>query len=218
MNRRTLLAVLAAAMAALGWLALRREGDAMPPVGPARSDEASWRALLAELSELAIADPQIRPHLTEAQVAQRWLGEKPASEAAIASTEARLGIRLPSSYRGFLAVSNGWHYPSSFIGRVRPVEQLAPFVAENRDWAVIYAAAGDHVGRHIPTTIQLSRYEHDAGDDALMLLAPAALSATGEMEAWFFANWVPGANVHLSFWHLMVAERESLRYIAARRH
>ncbi len=189
----------------------------MPPIGPARTDEESWRGLLTELSALAIADPDIRPHLPAAQVARRWLGAPPAEEAAIAATEATLGIRLPASYRGFLRVSNGWHFPSSFVGRVRPVEQLAPFAAENRDWAAIYAAIGDHVGRHILTTLQISRYDHMEGDDAVMLLAPAALSAAGEMEAWFFANWVPGANVYPSFWHLMIAERDSLAFIAARR-
>lgn len=217
MTRRAILALLAAVAAGLGWFGLRRGGGSMPPIGPARTDEASWRALLAELSALAIADPLIRPRLTAEQVERRWLGEPPASEAAIAATEARLGIRLPASYRAFLRVSNGWHHPSSFVGLVSPVEGLAPFVAENRDWAVVYADIGDHVGRHVLTTLQLSRFDHEGGDDAVMLLAPAALSLAGEMEAWFFANWVPGANVYPSFWHLMVAEVESLKFIASRR-
>ncbi len=189
----------------------------MPPIGPVSTDEASWRALLEELSALAIADPLIRPRLTAGQVERRWLGEPAASEAQIAAAEARLGIALPVSYRAFLRVSNGWNHPSSFIGRIRPVEEIAPFVAANRDWAVIYASPGDHVGRHILATLQLSRFDHKQEDDAVMLLAPAALSVAGEMEAWFFANWVPGANVYPSFWHLMVAEVESLKFIAARR-
>ena len=33
-----------------------------------------------------------------------------ATEEAVASTEARLGFRLPESYRGFLLASNGWPY------------------------------------------------------------------------------------------------------------
>ncbi|MGG5818156.1 SMI1/KNR4 family protein [Falsiroseomonas sp. HW251] len=217
MIRRAILAMLAAIAAGLGWFALHNGGGSMPPIGPARADEASWRALLAELSALAIADPLIRPRLTPAQVEARWLGEPPATEEEIAAAEARLGIRLPGSYRGFLRVSNGWNHPSSFIGRVRPVQEIAPFVAENRDWAVVYADIGDDVSRHILATLQISRFDHDGGDDAVMLLAPAALSAAGEMEAWFFANWVPGAHVHPSFWHLMVAEVESLKYIAASR-
>lgn len=37
------------------------------------------------------------------------LGRPGAAEAAIAAAEERLGRRLPPSYRGFLAVSDGWH-------------------------------------------------------------------------------------------------------------
>jgi len=33
-----------------------------------------------------------------------------ATEDAVASTEAQLGLRLPESYRGFLLASNGWPY------------------------------------------------------------------------------------------------------------
>jgi len=33
-----------------------------------------------------------------------------ATEEAVANTEARLGFRLPESYRGFLLASNGWPY------------------------------------------------------------------------------------------------------------
>jgi len=227
-NRRSFLAILAAATG-LGWLGLRGGGGGVPIIpGPARTDEESWRKLLAELSGLAIADPEIRPLLTGEQVARRWLGEPPAEEEEIATAERRLGTRLPGSYRAFLRVSNGWHHPSSFVGLVSPVAAVAPFAQANRDWAMAYVApslaataAGalrpDPVGQHILGTLQLSRYDHEAGDDAVMLLNPATLSAAGEMEAWFFANWVPGANIYPSFWHLMVAERDSLRYIASRR-
>ena len=165
-NRRSFLAILAAATG-LGWLGLRGGGGGVPIIpGPARTDEESWRKLLAELSGLAIADPEIRPLLTGEQVARRWLGEPPAEEEEIATAERRLGTRLPASYRAFLRVSNGWHHPSSFVGLVSPVAAVAP-----------------------------------SGDDAVMLLNPVTLSAAGEMEAWFFANWVPGANIYPSFWH-----------------
>ena len=33
-----------------------------------------------------------------------------ATEETVAHTEARLGFRLPESYRGFLLASNGWPY------------------------------------------------------------------------------------------------------------
>ncbi|HYF07753.1 MAG TPA: SMI1/KNR4 family protein, partial [Acetobacteraceae bacterium] len=143
MARRSLLVLLGAAAALLlawfGWRggASQRGTAAMPP-GPARVDEESWRALLQDLADLAIADPQIRPRLTPEQVERRWLGEPPAGEEQIAAAERRLGLRLPPSYRAFLRVTNGWHHPSSFVGMIHPVERIAPFLAENRDWAMAY--------------------------------------------------------------------------------
>jgi SMI1 / KNR4 family (SUKH-1) len=46
--------------------------------------------------------------VSAAQRETRWLGCEPASEQLLAETEDRLGVRLPSSYRNFLLVSNGW--------------------------------------------------------------------------------------------------------------
>jgi hypothetical protein len=209
-----MLATMAAAAAGLGRFGWRG-GGAMPAIGPARSDAESWRALLAGLSALAIAGPGMRPRPTAAQ--RSWPGEPPAEEGEIAATEARLGIRLRASHRGVLRVSNGWHFPSSFVGPIRPVARLAPFVEENRDRALIHAGIGDRVACHVLATLQLSRRDHEAGDDGAMLLAPAAPSVIGEAEAWLFANGVPGANVHPSFWRVMAAERHSLRFIASRR-
>jgi hypothetical protein len=37
------------------------------------------------------------------------LGRGPASEEAVLAAEARLGVRLPPSYRSFLLTSNGWN-------------------------------------------------------------------------------------------------------------
>ena len=146
--------------------------------------------------------------------------------AAIAATEARLGLLLPPSYKGFLRVSDGWHRPSPAVGLLRPVAQVAPFLAENRDWAMALAAPPvplpdgpppDHVQRHILGTLQLSRYDRAAGDGAVLLLNPGSTAAgTGEMEAWFLGTGAAGTTVHPSFWHLMAAEREALRFIRDR--
>lgn len=49
----------------------------------------------------------------------------------------------------------------------------------------------------------------DLGDSAIYLLNPLAISPEGEWEAWFFANWNPGAVRYRSFWELILAEYES---------
>jgi hypothetical protein len=53
-----------------------------------------------------------------------WMGFKPASAAAIAATEERLGRRLPPSLRTFYEVSNGWGMIGRFIFDVLPVEEI----------------------------------------------------------------------------------------------
>lgn len=91
---------------------------------PAQTDPAKWRALLQELSDLAIADEQVREWLTEEQIESRWLGETPATEEQIVEAERRLGVRLPPSYRAFLKVSNGWNHPSHFVVRLAGTEEI----------------------------------------------------------------------------------------------
>jgi hypothetical protein len=46
----------------------------------------------------------------------------------------------------------------------------------------------------------------DWGDSAICLLNPQVVTPEGDWEAWFFANWLPGANRYRSFWELMQAE------------
>ena len=61
---------------------------------------SGWSVELAERGRLTTPPDSRQP----------WAGEPPATEAAIAAVEARLGFRLPSSYREFLLVSDGWAF------------------------------------------------------------------------------------------------------------
>ncbi len=47
--------------------------------------------------------------------------------------------------------------------------------------------------------------------DGVLLLNPQVVSDDGEMDAWFFAAWLPGATRYPSFWELMQGERERYR-------
>ena len=49
----------------------------------------------------------------------------------------------------------------------------------------------------------------DIGDSAIFLLNPKVLTPDGEWEAWFFGNWLPGANRYRSFAELMEDEYHS---------
>ncbi len=95
------------------------------------------------------------------------------------------------------------------------------FRVENEDWVEIYRetgakkpdadyyAYGDggadyHLAGHMRSLVQISDV-----DDGVYLLNPKAVTPDGEWEAWFFANWVPGARRFPSFAHLMLHEYRS---------
>ena len=52
-----------------------------------------------------------------------------------------------------------------------------------------------------------------ASDSAIYLLNPKVVTPDGEWEAWFFANWLPGAARYRSFVELMQAEYRSFRQL-----
>ncbi|MFH8442012.1 SMI1/KNR4 family protein [Streptomyces sp. NPDC018026] len=77
-----------------------------------------WRPFLAEWSgEWADCLPEGETQSADDAAARRsrWLGFPPADEARVAAAEARLGLRLPPSYREFLMVSDGWRHAGGFV-------------------------------------------------------------------------------------------------------
>lgn len=196
-----------------------------PPTGDATGGrtEAEWRTLLQQLSDLAIADYETRSMLTSEQIANRWLGEPPASDEGIAAAERRLGIALPPSYKAFLRASNGWNHPIPFIRRLAPVEKIGwlrdvdpEFIRcwrEGTDYArqQFGAPAKSAPDDDLEKTLVI-KLPHEEDDAAFYMLNPVRVT-NGELEAWFFSNWNPGARAYRSFWDLMVAQRESFREI-----
>ncbi len=66
-----------------------------------------WTALLADLNRLVQKCPASRQLISDDALARGWLGYPPADAAKLDDLERRLGVRLPPSYRGFLAISDG---------------------------------------------------------------------------------------------------------------
>ncbi|MFJ4368927.1 SMI1/KNR4 family protein [Streptomyces chartreusis] len=78
----------------------------------------NWRSFLLRWSgEWAdsLPDDEARGEDDEAAWQARWLGFPPASEERIAAMEERLGRRMPTSYREFLKVSDGWRHAGGFV-------------------------------------------------------------------------------------------------------
>ena len=150
----------------------------------------SWRRLLEELSEFRLTDPLLKARLPQDKVASGWLGELGAGEEQVRALEKRLGRALPPSYRAFLLASNGFHL-ASFIQRLYRADEVDWFRVHNADWAKAYRDTYPGLG----DCLQVSAI----GDAAVVLLNPKVVSADGEWQTYFFANWIPGARPYRSF-------------------
>jgi hypothetical protein len=176
---------------------------------------ASWSKELMATDLAACVDPP--PLSTD------WLGFDPATGLDIAHLEGRLGVMLPPSYKSFLLTTNGWRATTAFIHRVRPAAEVDWFRVENEQWAEIYQESGSeeddedyyryseagapgHRADHMSSLLQIS----DVGD-GVYLLNPLAVTPDGEWEAWFFSNWVPGAERYPSFGHLLIHDFTTFR-------
>lgn len=192
-----------------------------------------WNTFLAQFSRELLADRDLRKQLPAAVVQSGWLGFEPATVAEITELESRLGTTLPDSYKRFFAASNGWRDSGSFIYEVFPTAQVAWFRDLNQDWIDAYVEPSegmpqvsleDHCNygptqnccnfrvEYLQSALQISA----EGDSAVYLLNPEIQTPDGEWEAWFFANWNPGANRYRSFRKMM--EQELSSFVQLRDH
>ncbi len=150
-----------------------------------------------------------------------WLGSPGATEVQIAQAESRLGKSLPSSYRSFLKVTNGWHLRSSSWYKILPIEEVELFRVRNQDWIDIYTEelSGNlppiddedyfvYGDRQDTATMRVEYLEHcieiSQDDDlSIYLLNPQVMVDGVEWEAWFFASWIAGAVRYRSFEEMM---------------
>jgi hypothetical protein len=194
----------------------------------------NWHDLLNKFSKAFLNSVTRHDYedLSESITASGWLGYLGASEAQIAAAEARLGRSLPPSYREFLKISNGWRNWGAFIDKLWSAEEVDWFVVRNASWVGVWADGGDDLEdlpddeyfvygddqdpvfmrhEHLKTALEVS----DVGDSAIMLLNPQVITPDGEWEAWFFANWLPGARRYRSFWDMLHDEHLSFLEIEA---
>lgn len=207
---------------------MRLERSPRPRRAPQRSPRQEvdsrfpWRRLLEEWSRQWLQIEEFVLLQPDDVVKSGWLGASGASENEIQTLEARLGRRIPPSYRAFLATSNGFRGGGPSIARIRPAEEVRPFIEEERDWVQIWTESEDtelspeeHLASrdsdgvfrtaYLRAAIQVS----DVLDSTVYLLSPDVVDEEGEWEAWLFASWLPGARRYRSFWDLLQAEHAS---------
>jgi hypothetical protein len=198
----------------------------------------NWDSFLRRWSQEALtALGQDQSTLPPEAIASGWLGYPGATDEQIAAAEARLGISLPPSYRNFLQVSNGWPQTTPFIYRIWSVEEIDWFPARHQDWIdaflerhgnepidpynasapapsvpdrqyFVYGAEQDCSQirvEYLHRALEIS----EKGDSAIYLLNPEIITKEGEWEAWFFCDWLPGADRYPSFQTMMQAEYEN---------
>lgn len=198
----------------------------------------NWERFLKRWSrEMIAAIVRDQGHLPPAILRSEWLGYPGATEQQIAQAEARLGTSLPSSYRAFLKVSNGWRRTPLFSNQLWSTEEIEWFAVRNQAWIddflakfaspttasanskvappsvpdeayFVYGEAQDCSQirpEYLQTALEISQH----GDGAIYLLNPQVVTPDGEWEAWFFGDWLPGADRYPSFQDMMQAEYES---------
>ncbi|MBE9066068.1 SMI1/KNR4 family protein [Leptolyngbya cf. ectocarpi LEGE 11479] len=194
----------------------------------------NWSEFLTQWSQDILESTQDKsPGEQEPQQAP-WLGYAGATEEQISAAEARLGMTLPPSYRAFLKTSNGWQETTPFIKHLWSVDKITRFAANHpawlRQWIKRYYdnSSSDTNGASSPSTLSDEDYfvygddqdcRHirmnyletaleisEVNDNAIYLLNPDVTTEDGEWEAWFLADWLPGADRYPSFRELMQAE------------
>ncbi|HEY9596404.1 MAG TPA: SMI1/KNR4 family protein [Cyanophyceae cyanobacterium] len=198
----------------------------------------NWERFLKRWSqELLESMGQESSNLPLEVIQSGWLGYPGATEEQIARTEACLETTLPPSYREFLKITNGWRQTTPFIYKLWSTDQLEWFSIRRHNWIdafvkrytdnydhylathkktpsipdeeyFVYGDAQDCSKlrvEYLSTALEIS----DQGDSAIYLLNPEVITEDGEWEAWFFGDWLPGADRYHSFCDMMQAEYEN---------
>ena len=169
--------------------------------------------------------PQLLERLEALARLGRWGDEttarrEPADEVSLSQAEQRLGVALPDSYKRFLRCTNGYGGFGLPPQDLRSVERIDWFRTEEQEWIEtwddhgirvpdeIYLDYGNDQNQifirteYLRSTLQIS----DVFDGAVYLLNPEIKTPAGEWEAWFLANWLPGALRYPSFYELVLEQ------------
>ncbi|MEV6138967.1 SMI1/KNR4 family protein [Nocardia sp. NPDC051990] len=147
-----------------------------------------WKPWLSRWSEewIRSTDPT---ELDVEVLRDRWLGFAPATLAAVAAAEARIGRSLPPSYRDFLLTTDGWRETGGFVWRMRDTSNLGWL----RD-----------IEPHWEWWNDLDEPDPDASDDnpfrrgllisleadsGILFLDPGDVDDTGEWAAYSLFSW-----------------------------
>ncbi|WP_406684374.1 SMI1/KNR4 family protein [Seonamhaeicola sp. MEBiC1930] len=143
-------------------------------------------SLLKQISEKAIELADFE--FSQGQTENKWLGTKPCSETEIKLTEERLGIELPTDFKEFLLITNGFFAPNDFEPTFEPINKID--FLKNIDSYVIEAYSIDGI-ENIGKQLEKSIIVGGINQEQYFLLVPPN-STSDKWKYWKFANWYPG--------------------------
>ncbi len=175
-----------------------------------------WRRYLAEYSVdvLRVARNDELHEVSDEQRSAAWLGFGGADEGLLAALEQRLDVRLPPSYRSFLAASDGWLNIGPFMWTMRTSGDVGWLRDADTDlWEILRNEAAPDETALVDRALLVS----GDGDAQYWLLDPGDVSAEGEWAAYVWASWYPGLGDRFdSFAALVDAERRSFEVLSGR--
>ncbi|WP_131736107.1 SMI1/KNR4 family protein [Actinomadura roseirufa] len=149
-----------------------------------------WKPWLTRWSQEWVSSAD--PAELDSEVARAsWLGFAAASPEDVAAVEARIGVRLPPSYRDFLLTTDGWRNAGMFVWRMRDTSTLGwlrdiePFWGEG--WEEFYdeGVEGEEASNPFDQALMISQ-EADAG---ILFLDPTDVDENGEWAAYSHFSW-----------------------------
>lgn len=189
-----------------------------------------WTLFLARWSKELLASENVEYYqLPFNAIASGWLGYPGAADEQLASAESRLGRVLPTSYREFLKVTNGWSLTGTCcVDKWWSASEIDWYYIRHanvvNDWIegeqrsggplpdeayFVYGEAQTNMIRaeYLKAALEIT----DVSEGSVYLLNPQVVNSDGEWEAWFFADWLPGAERYPSFWELMQGEHKKFK-------
>ncbi|MFG2511271.1 SMI1/KNR4 family protein [Streptomyces sp. NPDC048584] len=153
-----------------------------------------WQQFLRRWQEEWVPGEDDVEDLSEGGVtlADLALAAAPATEAQVAAAEERLGVRLPPSYRRFLAASNGWRLDEGSVHRLGAAHEIDWF-GDPFDMTPLYEQG--LTGRSTEEEVLLAgmwrralRLETDS-DMSYALLDPGDTNEDGEWALYVYKGW-----------------------------
>ena len=159
-----------------------------------KQELSQMKELLQEISINAIELGYVNAKLSPKQLEAKWLGFEPATSEAIHKLEKRLGIELPSDYKAFMQLTNGFLFAIGVDPSFCAVEKVAYLKKTDPYLIEVWSAPGTaDIGEKLKTAIQVGGFDEE---QYFYLIPPS--KENPNWEYWVFTNWAPGAKTQYS--------------------